>query len=406
MILSKKHDHIDIDIEALASVIQEIERNWTILEKSNTHNKGTLIGLPHPYIVPALENGQFTFEEQYYWDSYFISLGLDTHQKLSEGMLDNLIYLLDQYGVIPNANRMYFLSRSQPPVLTSYIFHIYETFKKSDTWLERKIQKAEQEYHSVWMSETHPHWRHVHQGLSRYYDINSLHDLAEAESGWDMTTRFKRKCLDYLPVDLNSLLYRYEMDFSRTYSILGKRKVAKDWADIAQWRKKTMSALMWSDSRKFFFDYNYQTEKCSPVYSLAAYYTMWSGLATPTQARILRDKLGKFETTNGLSTTSAKKTDLSVFGSLDAQWAYPNGWAPLHYIVIAGLERYGYHDDAKRIARKWLRTNIEWYKRHGELQEKYNVVHAQKPPKRGLYPNQSGFGWTNGVFLYLAKKYL
>lgn len=390
----------------VSKVLKHIDNSWDKLVRTNKKNDGTLIGLPKPYVVPALETANFTFKEQYYWDSYFIALGLNNRPKLAEGMLDNLIFMLDTYKVIPNANRMYFLSRSQPPILTSYILLVKDMCNKQDTWLKQMAKKAELEYDTVWLGEMHPHWRNVHQGLSRFYDINSLHDLAEAESGWDMTTRFHRKCLDYLPIDLNSMLYKYEIDLSHMHTLLGNRAAAKKWQERANERKHTVSALMWSGKRRFFYDYNYQTGRRGNVNSLAAYYAMWAGLATPKQAEYMVKKLRKFEFTGGLATTTQARTDLTIFGSLSAQWSYPNGWAPLHYIVIEGLERYGYKEEATRIANKWLHTNTDWYKHHGEMLEKYNVAKPIKPPKRGLYPNQSGFGWTNGVYVYLSQKYL
>lgn len=91
---------------------------------------------------------------------------------------------------------------------------------------------------------------------------------------------------------------------------------------------------------------------------------------------------------------------------MPAQWAYPNGWAPLHFVTIKGLQRYGYHQDARRIAMKWLRTNLDWYKKHGVFLEKYNVVQPGKPPAKGVYPSQTGFGWTNAVFERLCREFI
>jgi alpha,alpha-trehalase len=88
------------------------------------------------------------------------------------------------------------------------------------------------------------------------------------------------------------------------------------------------------------------------------------------------------------------------------QWAYPNGWAPLQLMVIKGLERYGYHADARRIALKWLKNNNDWFIRHGHFLEKYNVAQPSKPPMKGLYPSQTGFGWTNAVFEKLCRDYI
>lgn len=387
--------------------LKYIDNYWHNLIRENYHDSGSLIGLPNPYLVPATGSDEFNFEEQYYWDSYFTALGLTDKEdeSLVEGMLDNLIYLLDRFELIPNASRMYFLGRSQPPLLTTYIFHIYDNYERSDSWLRQKIEKAQKEYETVWMSTKHPHWRQVESGLSRYYDINVLHDLAEAESGWDMTSRFNRRCLDYVPIDLNSLLYKYESDFVRAAEILDDDQSAKKWRQAAAARKKAVNNQLWVDTKRFYFDYNYITRRHSNTYSLAAYYAMWAGLVDDRRAKQLVRQLDNFETSHGLTTTMKPAIELNLFGSLKAQWAYPNGWAPLHYFVIEGLERYGYHDIAQRIAHKWIATNLNWFKKNGEFQEKYNVINPNKPPQEGVYPSQHGFGWTNGVFVHLVDRY-
>lgn len=385
-----------------------IEDYWAKLVRTHPEDSGTLIGLPHSYIVPAADpNAAFQFEEQYYWDSYFTALGLTSpsYQPLVEGMLENLLYLLKRFGIIPNASRMYFTSRSQPPLLTSFIFLVYDRYGKDKSWLAERIAMAEAEYNSVWMCQKHPQWHNVHKGLSRYYDINVLHDLAEAESGWDMTTRFERKCLDYLPVDLNAFLYKYETDFARAALILGEERRAKTWQRAADRRKAVMDSCMWGNIRGFYFDYNYQKGSLSDIWSLAAFVPMWAGLVDDQQAKKLVSHIDKFEKQGGLATTSRPLIDMSIFGSLKTQWAHPNGWAPLHYFVIEGLKRYGYHIDAERIAKKWLHTNAQWFDRHGVFLEKYNVVSPTKHPVEGVYPSQTGFGWTNAIFNYYAEIY-
>jgi neutral trehalase len=116
--------------------------------------------------------------------------------------------------------------------------------------------------------------------------------------------------------------------------------------------------------------------------------------------------LVKFEKKGGLVTTAGSFMYTNLFGSTKTQWAYPNGWAPLHFIVIDGLENYGYVDEAEEIAKKWLKTCNDWYMHHGVFLEKYNVVNQKLKPTEGVYPSQTGFGWTNGVFIYLVNKYL
>ena len=362
---------------------------------------------PNLYIVPADQHDNFRFNEQYYWDSYFISIGLIESGKneLAEGMLNNLFYMYKHFKMIPTANRLYMTSRSQPPLLTSYILLIYNANKKSKLWLKHAVKIAHEEYLNVWMGEMHPHWRQVHKGLSRYYDINDLHDLAEAESGWDMTTRFNRKALDYLPIDLNSLLFKYEVDFALIANILGEKHVSALWLKKAKKRQKIINELMWDKDRNFFFDYNFNKQSLGSVWSLAAFYAMWAGLASKEQAANMVKNLHHFEHDGGLSATGRNLIDMSIFGSLKTQWAYPNGWAPLHFMVIEGLENYGYKQEADRIAKKWLSTNLNWFKKHGEFLEKYNVIEPNKLPVSGVYPTQVGFGWTNAIFKYLANRY-
>jgi alpha,alpha-trehalase len=394
-----------IDTAHIADALQYIDKHWELLIHDEKQDHGTIIGLPHPYVVPAADpRAKFTFREQYYWDSYFTALGLaDKHQQLAEGMLENLIHIFKRFHFIPNASRMYFMSRSQPPLLSSYIRLIYTTGNKDIKWLQDRMAAAQQEYERVWTSEAHPFWHKVHHGLSRYYDINVLHDLAEAESGWDMTTRFERKCLDFLPIDLNCLLYKYETDFAWAAEQVKDSKQVKYWQGQASKRKHEINKYMWHKRKGFYFDYNYAKKQQGDVWSLAGFFPLWAGIASKEQAAQLVKQLSKFEHSGGLTTTSRSIIDMSIFGSLKAQWAYPNGWAPLHYIVIEGLKNYGYHQEADRIARKWIATNLAWYERHGVFLEKYNVVKPQKHPVEGLYPSQTGFAWTNAVFVALTK---
>jgi alpha,alpha-trehalase len=125
---------------------------------------------------------------------------------------------------------------------------------------------------------------------------------------------------------------------------------------------------------------------------------MWSGMADDSQAKRLVANLKKFENKGGLATTDSLPLGKYVLGSMPTQWAYPNGWAPLHYVVVKGLERYGYDSAGRRIAMKWVKNNLGWFQAKGVFLEKYNVVNPEKPPVKGVYPSQTGFGWTNSVF--------
>ncbi len=408
MLLLKSKSYKALSAQNIDPALKYIDAYWPKLTRYHPKDDHTLVGLPHKYLVPGYnETAPFGFNEQYYWDTYFIIQGLldQEHKELVAGMLDNLCAMLERFHVIPNASRTYFTGRSQPPFLTSFIFDVYDLGGFSNKWLAKRIELAKQEYEHVWMFDQHPNWRRVYKGLSRYYDINMLHNLAEAESGWDMTNRFGRKCLDFLPVDLNALLYKYEMDFAKAAEILGNDAEALKWHKVAKKRRENMYELMWDKLRGFYYDYNYKKQRLGRVSSVAGYYTMWAGLATPQQAQRMAKQLKRFEHSGGLSTT--ENSIMSSWpSSIPIQWAYPNGWAPLQFMVVEGLKKYGYESDARRIAQKWLATNLDWFNKHHEFIEKYNVVHPKKEPVEGVYPNQTGFGWTNAIFVRFAKDWL
>lgn len=401
--------NIDVTAEEVRLARDYVAAYWSEVQRFHPKDDESLLGLPKPYLVPSYraETG-FDYNELYYWDSYFMVQGMldKAHKELVMGILENLSALFKRFKVIPNASRTYLTGRSQPPLLTTFIFDIYDRFEPGTTWLKTNIDLAKQEYKTVWMGVKKPNERKVYRGLSRYYDINYLHALAEAESGWDMTPRFERRALNFLPVDLNALLYKYEVDFARAAQILGNTKEAAEWEAAAAARKEVMNELMWNRLRGLYYDYNYVKEKPGTVSSLAAYFPMWAGMVSDKQAAALVKSLRKFEHKGGLATTDALPLGQYVLGSLPTQWAYPNGWAPLHFIVVQALERYGYHEDARRIALKWVRTNIDWFNTEHLFLEKYNVVSPDKPPVKGLYPSQTGFGWTNAVFERFCQDYI
>ncbi len=131
-----------------------------------------LLYLPNKYVVPG---GRFN--EMYGWDSYFILLGLlrDGRVDLARGMVENFFFEIEHYGSILNANRTYYLTRSQPPFLSSMIRDVYETGlstmstgpKRADVWLLRAYGYAVRD-HNLWLSDFH---RASDTGLARYFDL-------------------------------------------------------------------------------------------------------------------------------------------------------------------------------------------------------------------------------------------
>lgn len=374
-----------------------IENYWEKITCYLPKDEGVRIGLPNKFVSP---NNEIFKCDQFYWDSYFIILGLIVHNKISlaKGMADNFVYLYRRFRIIPSRNRFYNLGISQPPFLTSMALEVFQK-TQDKLWLEKVARIAEEELQNYWTDKRKAEKHLVYKGLSRYCDHFITHLTAEHESGWDMTSRFYERCLDFLPVDLNSCLYKYEIDLAKIYRILGNKSKKEKFLEQAEKRRKIMFKLMWNEKKGFFFDYNYQIKKQSNFYSLAGFYPLWAKLATEEQAEKIKRNLKKFEYNGGLANT--QKTGLSKEFK---QHDYPNGWPNQQLIVINGLLNYGFKEDAKRLTKKWLDLNQKVFLKTGKFWEKYNVVKCDIG-KEGRYPNQTGFGWTNGVFVKLLNEF-
>ncbi len=383
----------------MASDLDYIKGYWKKTECFRPKDSGVFIGVPNPFISP---NNKIYKDDIYYWDSYFQNLGLIESGKieLAKGIVDNFAHLYMRFGFIPARNRYYDAGQSQPPFLTSMILDVYKVTKDKE-WLRKMTRIAEDELKNYWMAKIyHAKKGHmVYEGLSRYLEHFFTHVTAEHESGWDLTSRYKHNCLDYLPVDLNSLLYKYETDLKWIYSMFGNSAKIRKYTRMASKRKKKIINLMWTEKRGFFFDYNYRMKRRSKFYSLAGYYPMWVGIPTEKMAKRMVRNLRKFEYRGGLANT--QKEGLSKDFK---QWDYPNGWPNQQWIVIQGLLRYGYEKDARRIALKWLRMNKRIFERTHKFWEKYNVVRCTIG-KSGVYQTQPGFGWTNAIYLKLTNMF-
>ncbi len=377
------------------ALLDYIESYWDKITFEFKKDQGVHLGLPNPFVSP---NHVIFRNDQFYWDSYFTILGLvvSDRVKLAKGMVDNFVYLFNRFHIVPARNRFYSVGISQPPFLTSMAFEVFE--KTQDLkWLTKVLAVAEQELQDYWMFDLpdKAEKRLVYKGLSRYSDHFISHLTAEHESGWDTTSRFDERCLHHLPVDLNCLLYKYEVDLARGYTLSGNNKKAAIFEKRAAKRKRAINELMWDEKKGFFFDYDFYNKKQRNFWSLAGFYPMWCGLATPEQAKRMAKNLKKFEFNGGLAMT--QKTGLSKEYK---QWDYPNGWPNQHYIVTRGLLNYGLVDDAKRVAGKWMDLCMKMFKKTGLLWEKYDVV-KEGAGHSGHYAHQEGFGWTNAVFARL-----
>lgn len=422
-------------LDADLTMEQHLRSHWHYLTRSADENErwSTLIPLPYSYVVPG---GRF--REIYYWDSYFTMHGLVASDRLdlTEDMIKNFAWLIDQVGHVPNGNRTYYLSRSQPPFFAAMVSLLQTQLgeKAAAEFLPAMVKE-----YQFWMSgadqlvpgEAHRRVVMLSDGtlLNRYYDdldqprpesyredVFSAQSFAAderprvyrdiraaAESGWDFSSRWfaDHKSLetihttDIIPVDLNSLLYHLERTISELHAVSGDMVKFEEFARKAQARKSAINRWLWDNASGTYGDYRLTDEQFTGVQSLATVYPLYFGVATLARAETVAKQLrDRFLMPGGLVTT---------LNDTGEQWDYPNGWAPLQWLAINGLSRYGQQQLSDEIASRWLSLNRKVFNETGRMMEKYNVVDISLPAGGGEYPLQDGFGWTNGVVLGLTE---
>jgi alpha,alpha-trehalase len=418
-------------------LLDYIESLWPVLQQTTmtVPPYSTLLPLPYPYVVPG---GRF--REFYYWDSYFTMLGLeqDGQHALAVGMLKDFAFEIDQYQHIPNGNRSYYLSRSQPPFFSLMV----ELLARAD---------GEQTY-ATYLPELQAEYNYWMQGedevlpghatrnvvrlldgtvLNRYWDERRaprdesyLEDVqtasqtsrphgevwrdlrAAAESGWDFSSRWLAdgktlstiRTQDLLPPDLNSLLVHLERTLSKAYQCNGDSAHAAEYAGRAEARLAAIQLVLWDTQEGVFTDYLWRQGQTTHAVTAATLYPLFLHVASPEQAQTVSGVVSaELLQPGGLATTLVNSGQ---------QWDAPNGWAPLQWIGVIGLRNYGYGSLAEQIASRWVTSNIAVYQTQAQLVEKYDVqTTSGVPGGGGEYSTQIGFGWTNGVLLALGALY-
>lgn len=417
--------------------LEHVDELWAVLERRNRVTRGSLLALPYKYIVPG---GRFN--EQFYWDTYFIMLGLASSGRWRqiEDMMKNYTHQIRKYGYIPTANRTYLLSRSQPPffshmvrllashkgkkVLRDYLPYLVIEYR---FWMRGKTKVSQTEHNAYRRVVEMPN----DAFLNRYYDNKTtprpeslredietaeqsgraesdrlyLHLRAAAESGWDFSSRWFLDPLDIktihtadiIPVDLNSLLYHLELTIADAYKASFNLVKSRQFRKKAKARQQAIDEYSWDEKTGFYKDFNFHHGEFTHVDSLAGVFPLLVGMASQDQADRVADVLRKdFLRTGGLVTTNTDNGQ---------QWDAPNGWAPLQWAAIEGLRNYGHNDLADEIARRWIELNEKVYAASQKFVEKYNVESADGLGGGGEYVLQDGFGWTNGVYEALKRKY-
>lgn len=420
--------------DSTVAMEQHITRLWPVLTRKadEQEERSTLIALPNDYVVPG---GRFS--EIYYWDSYFTILGLKSQERydLIQSMVKNFTHLIEKVGFIPNGNRTYYLTRSQPPFF-SLIVRELEAY---DSVAAVTYLPAMEKEYAFWMNgldsvdrpgKAVDHVVSLSDGtiMNRYYDhadtprpesyredytLGQAHadpkklcrDIrSAAESGWDFSSRWFKdgKTLssihttDIVPVDLNCLMAHLERMIAKAYILKNQPQKAQVFTDRANQRRRALLTFFWDPEQNFFFDYDWVEGKRKNVKSLAGVFPLFFQL---TQSDIA-EKVSKvieqeFLQQGGVVTTL---TDTNQ------QWDSPNGWAPLQWVTYKALQNYGHDKLANTIRDRWLRQNERVYMATGKMMEKYNVLDTTLIAGGGEYPNQDGFGWTNGVALSFLRE--
>ncbi|KIV96446.1 hypothetical protein PV10_00316 [Exophiala mesophila] len=442
------------------------------MRKITIDGKETLKG--EPFVVPG---GRFN--ELYGWDSYMESIGLLQNDKvdMAKSMVYNFCFCIEHYGKILNANRSYYLTRSQPPFLTDMALKVYEKIKHEEgalDFLRLAIRAAIKEYYNVWMST--PRYDPA-SGLSRYrpdglgvppeteashflhiltpyaekhgmsfeefvqaynsdqivepeLDEYFLHDRAVRESGHDTSYRLEGCAANLATIDLNSLLYKYEIDISwciRQYfndrlaippefQTAANRKegfeTSATWDRRARLRKARIDKYMWNEAKGSYFDYDTVNKKRTSYETATTFWAMWAGCASPKQAAsLVQHALPRFECFGGLVSGTEESRGEIGLDRPNRQWDYPFGWAPQQMLAWGGFIKYGYIEEAQRMAYKWLyMVTKAFVDFNGVVVEKYNVTRELDPHKvEAEYGNQGsdfkgvpreGFGWVNASYVY------
>lgn len=349
--LSREFSNFQMEIlpeNVTPEYVKSINNKPGILSLKIENGKGV------PFVVPG---GRFN--EMYGWDSYFESVGLilDGRIDLARAMVDNFCYQIEHYGKILNANRTYYLTRTQPPFLTSFIRGVYDAMDVEDLeWLKHVTTVAIDEYETVWMVDKK---RLTPNGLNRYaaegigippeteeghfdeilqeftdrynesrasfekegltmkqfaekyqsgeiqdpsLDTYFLHDRSLRESGHDTSWRLEKVCADLNTVGLNALLYKYEKDlaflidtyFGGSFDHPDDRSYTGSyWQERAEARKKMMNALMWDQEKGGYYDYNFATQSRTDFESATNYIPLWAGLASAEQAEAMLSRLNE-----------------------------------------------------------------------------------------------------------------
>lgn len=377
-----------------------------------------------PYLTPSGPGTgeHFTFAEQYRWDTYFQNKGLILAggYDLAKDQLLNLADVFDEYKRIPNALTTVFLSHAQPPLEAISVVDLLEAGFPAGEWSKQMIRVIEEDLLTEWWDfETGKlHKRQVLPTVEKYglltrYTRMHFHPLLTGcEDGKDHNWISATYGSDYLPVQLNAIIYQMLtvlIDYFKDEKLGNDKTKADLYRQYQQQLYKDFQKFFWCEKGKWKGFRNYSIHKSSEGSILygdlsAEVWPLFVGIATEEQAEVIKNNLAKYYAGDlGLATTSLELREGGSIqqepqGGWTFQWEYPNCWPPLMYVAVEGLKKYGYEKEALDYQKRWIKAvEIEFPIIHGFAEKS---PYAQDVPIfEGYYGVVHGFGWTIGVYL-------
>ncbi len=409
-----------LDWEAWAALDTQIRAGWmqgrteALEPQIRKDPKGNLLFLPRPYITPngsppaapaATKND--LFREMYNWDTYFINRGLLAHN-LPEPVRDhilNYLFMIDRFGYMPNGNRAPLSTRSQIPIFPDSICRYFQATGDREL-LAAAYPRLRREFSEYWLSP--PHQTAI--GLSTNIDPADPHlppELSAEAEALDWTPIYGGDIRRCVPLITNCALVSYAAALADMAQTLGDAAGAEAMRREAGARAKRIRDLQWDGARGVFCEYDAVAGRQLPYVSDSAFWALWAGVATAEQAAESVRSLRALRAPWGITATDRTYPDphrpgLLAAGSL--QWMYPAGWPPSQWIACEGLDRYGYHADAERIAASFLQLVLAIHGRTGRLWEKYNVVEGSLELPNARYGILPMAGWTAACVAVLGRR--
>lgn len=360
----------------------------------------------------------------------------------AQGMVENFVYELYLLHMIPNGSALQLINRSQPPSLTEMAWNVYDAMQeqnpqdkeKNIAWLGTVMEAAEYEFDHYWKNKDKYHHTVEGSPLVTPGDTDiGAHDTSERETGRDMSREYLDRAHDHQDPNINGRLVGYAWDIAFFKRMTGaKKEEVKKWENIGDEMASKMGEVMFDGKSYVAYDAR-RAQQQTGIVSLSGYMPLALGVPDVDQAQEMANSLDRLRGPYGLShilpesippdptpemlasfPPGIRETIRNIYGA--RQWGDWDGqekeegkkinipeWPIETHGVIAGLERYGFYNQAIDIAEDWLLGYTEYFNTHGTLPEKRNTLTGENG--HGVeYGQQVDFGWSIANYLWLLQE--